>query len=249
MKSSGTEYWSLARQPLNMLVFLAPLLILYEFGILWLGGAQADSMRNGADHWMRTWLQQAGYHTVWLLPALVVTALLAWQLFTRQPWQISIPGQVGMWIESLLFASCLIVVAQLQQLAVQQYRTLHFTSWSNLTHSETLPRAITFVGAGIYEEVLFRLCLLPLCYLALRAILLPGKLAMVTAVIGTSILFSAAHYIGPTADTFSTHSFVFRAIAGLFFAILFVVRGFGIAAGCHATYDLLVGVILTAPAS
>jgi hypothetical protein len=41
-------------------------------------------------------------------------------------------------------------------------------------------------------------------------------------------------------------SFVFRATAGVFFAGLFVVRGFGITVGSHAAYDLLVGILIPA---
>ena len=61
------------------------------------------------------------------------------------------------------------------------------------------------------------------------------------AVVITSLLFSAAHYIGPQGDSWQLYSFVFRFLAGGFFAVLFVYRGFGIAAGTHALYDIFVG--------
>jgi membrane protease YdiL (CAAX protease family) len=64
----------------------------------------------------------------------------------------------------------------------------------------------------------------------------------VVAIIVTSLLFSAAHYIGPHGESFGLFTFVFRFVAGLFFGLLFVFRGFGIAAGSHAGYDVLVGV-------
>jgi membrane protease YdiL (CAAX protease family) len=55
------------------------------------------------------------------------------------------------------------------------------------------------------------------------------------------VLFSLAHYVGPLGDTLDLHSFTFRFLAGVFFALLFEARGFGIAAGSHAAYDILVG--------
>jgi hypothetical protein len=67
--------------------------------------------------------------------------------------------------------------------------------------------------------------------------------ACLWSVLLTSLLFSAAHYIGPLGDAFELYSFAFRALAGIFFATLFVVRGFGIAAGAHAAYDMLVGLL------
>jgi len=114
---------------------------------------------------------------------------------------------------------------------------------SLLSPSEVWPRIVSFIGAGVYEEVLFRLCLIPLCYGLFRLIGAPAKGAVLGAVLLTSVGFSAAHYIGPAADQFALFSFTFRACAGLFFALLFVYRGFGITAGCHAAYDILVGVI------
>jgi len=115
---------------------------------------------------------------------------------------------------------------------------------------ETIPvarRAITFVGAGVYEEVLFRLGLLPVAYAVFRLMRLGRIQASVLAVLLSSVFFAGAHYIGPTADELTLFSFTFRAMAGMFFAGLFVVRGFGITVGCHAMYDLLVGVILLVP--
>jgi membrane protease YdiL (CAAX protease family) len=74
------------------------------------------------------------------------------------------------------------------------------------------------------------------------------------AIIGTSLLFAAAHYrldfaVGTFAfqtgigEVFEWHSFVFRTLAGAFFSLVFFYRGFGIAAGAHAMYDILVCVL------
>jgi membrane protease YdiL (CAAX protease family) len=103
------------------------------------------------------------------------------------------------------------------------------------------PRLVAFLGAGIYEEVLFRLMLLPCCVAALTRVGVPRAKSLVAAVIVTSLVFALAHYIGPHGDRWQSFSFLFRAVAGSFFATLFVYRGFGIAAGAHAGYDILVG--------
>jgi hypothetical protein len=36
-------------------------------------------------------------------------------------------------------------------------------------------------------------------------------------------------------------SFLFRFLAGICFSLVFIYRGFGIAAGSHALYDILMG--------
>lgn len=241
-------YWSEARQPGNGLIFLAPWLAIYELGVLTLGGQSAESCRNGADQWMRACLQAIGCERLWLLPVLLIVALVGWQTAARQPWRISVPTQMGMWLESIVLACCLVFVGQLQSLAFQHYAAVRSAPWVSLWNADALPRILSFVGAGIYEEVLFRLCLLPLCYGVLRAARVPLRAALLISVLGTSLLFSAAHYVGPLADEFTLFSFVFRTLAGLYFATLFVLRGFGITAGCHAAYDILVGLILAQPA-
>jgi membrane protease YdiL (CAAX protease family) len=74
--------------------------------------------------------------------------------------------------------------------------------------------------------------------------LLPPKWAAGFSVPITALVFAAAHYIGPAADPYTVFSFTFRTLAGLLFATLFLLRGFGVAVGCHALYDILVGVVL-----
>jgi membrane protease YdiL (CAAX protease family) len=69
---------------------------------------------------------------------------------------------------------------------------------------------------------------------------LPDKRkSLVLAVLASSLIFSWAHYVGTTGETFHWFSFSFRAMAGMFFAVLFIYRGFGITAGAHAFFDIL----------
>jgi hypothetical protein len=57
------------------------------------------------------------------------------------------------------------------------------------------------------------------------------------AVLG-ALVFSAFHYVGPYGDPFQVGSFTFRAVAGLLFSGLYIVRGFGVTAWSHALYDV-----------
>ena len=102
---------------------------------------------------------------------------------------------------------------------------------------------IGFCGAGLYEEVLFRLLMLPIAVWAFERLGCSTLAAGFWALVLSSLLFSGAHYIGPLGDSFTLYSFTFRTVAGLFFALLFLLRGFGIAAGTHFFYDLLVGLV------
>lgn len=259
--TSHPEYWLETRRPFCNLVFLLPLLLAYEIGICAIGGSNADSLRNGADAWMRLGLQRLGVDLLWLLPALLVGALLAWQWASRQPWRMSWDTLGGMLAESLLFAFVLILLGQLTDFCFRQAMPRTFDVGETAVQSGFMVKLIAFMGAGIYEEFLFRLCLIPLMYAALRLLLVPHRWSVGGTIFLTSLIFSLAHYLGPAADGQSLSllteavarvqssrslcfSFVFRTLAGMFFAALFFLRGFGITVGTHAVYDVFVGIVL-----
>ena len=100
---------------------------------------------------------------------------------------------------------------------------------------------IGFLGAGLYEEALFRLALIPLIYRGLRLMMVPSFFALTLAVTASSLVFSLAHHAGVPGEAFTWFAFIFRWLAGVFFAWVFVARGFGVAVGTHTAYDLLVG--------
>jgi hypothetical protein len=257
----NVDYWTDSRRPLASLLFVTPLLLLYELGVMFLDAPQVAAVRNGADTWMRGGLLQVGLDRPWALPLLIVTVLIGWQIIARFPWRTSVETLIGMGAESLLGAILLLVMGQVLSLV------LRHAGWmpSAMVEASLTPAAtaVGFLGAGIYEEVLFRLLLLPGVYLGLRLLLLPQRVAAVLAVLATSTIFALAHYLEPTVGSMSAapaafvqaaetviHSpgtwfgFVFRWLAGLIFAVMFVLRGFGITVGCHVIYDLLVGIVI-----
>ena len=230
-------YWAQSRQPLAALVFIAPLLVTYETGLLVLG---RYSVQNGADAWLRALLNFLGFSQYFLLPILIVCILLGWHYTTRQSWQLSRGLLWAMAGECLAMAICLRLLVELQRLASQAAAEALRMELSS-TIREGVGRAIGFLGAGIYEELLFRLIMLSLLAWGLKRLGVAGGKRMVIAVLLTSLLFSAAHYVGPYGEALEGFSFLFRFLAGIFFSVLFVYRGFGIAAGTHAGYNILAG--------
>jgi hypothetical protein len=243
--SGQPDYWNEARSPLASLCFLLPWLVIYEWGVFAAGVSDPDLVRNGADFWLRSLLVQAGAGQL-LLPVLVLGILLFWHIAGRHPWSLQFSTQAGMLAESLLLAASLAALGRLHDFAFHWGSQFAERPLLN-SLSPTLIRAVSFVGAGVYEEVMFRLLLVPLAFLFFRLFEFPRSLAAVMAAVSTSFLFALAHHVGPQADAFHLFSFSFRAVAGLFFACVFLLRGFGITVGCHAAYDLLVGILLTVP--
>jgi membrane protease YdiL (CAAX protease family) len=103
---------------------------------------------------------------------------------------------------------------------------------------------ITYVGAGIYEEIVFRLILMTAINWLLLVVWTPDAWAKFIAIVASALVFSFAHHIGPYGEDFEKRVFIFRLMAGMYFALLFQWRGFGITAGAHACYDVMVGIAL-----
>ena len=106
---------------------------------------------------------------------------------------------------------------------------------------DALSRLTLSLGAGLYEELLFRVVLVALLANGFRLLFGVSRVAagIAGAFVG-ALLFSAFHYIGPLAEPLQLESFVFRALAGLAFSGLYLTRGFGITAWTHALYDVAV---------
>lgn len=232
-KTSAQGYWTESRRPLASLVFIAPLLVIYELGVV------ALKVQTGADVWMRKTLDLLGFGQHLLLPILTVGILVGWHYIRRHPWRVPAGVLPGMLAECLLLAIVLRLVLQLQKGLVG---LVAGTGTASLAEQSTRLAGgiIGYLGAGIYEELLFRLILLSLTIWLLTRLGLPAGRSFLVGVIVTSALFAVAHYVGPYGESFQTFSFVFRFVAGVFFSVLFVYRGFGIAAGTHAFYDILV---------
>jgi hypothetical protein len=96
------------------------------------------------------------------------------------------------------------------------------------------------LGAGFYEELVFRVILVGGIFAILRGSGLERRPAGIFSAILAALLFSAFHYIGPYGDPWAIPSFLFRFLAGLAFSVLFLVRGFGITAWTHALYDIFI---------
>lgn len=234
------QYWQQARLPLASLAFVLPLLIFYEGGV-WLLGEEA--LRNGADVWLRGGLNNLGLGHYFLLPALTVGLLLAAQHTRHVPWRFPPTVLYGMACESLLLGAALLIAAELQGTALR-----HVLSWEGglppcVIRSDSLGSVVAFAGAGVYEEALFRLALLPLVAGLALALGASRRGSIAAAALVTSLAFAGAHHLGPCGEAFEWPAFVFRTLAGGLFAAVYLYRGFGIAAGMHVAYDILVAIV------
>jgi hypothetical protein len=238
-----TSYWTATRRPFPSLLLVAPLVIAYEWAVIWLGGATPGKLRTGADTWMRNALTALGVDDRWLLPLLLVVILLGWQVVSYRDWRFSPGILAGMVVESLVWAVMLVGISRLIDAGFSylEQRETSILAIGPGKSDALVASLIGYVGAGIYEETLFRLILVPAFYWSLRLLQAPQVVAITFAVTGSALLFTLAHHAGSPGEPFTWFAFIFRWMAGVFFAWVFVLRGFGVAVGTHAIYDILVG--------
>ncbi len=240
------SYYASTRHPWACFLFLLPLFAAYELGVLWIGGSNAQSLRNGADIWLRWFLERYGFGQLWAVPLLVLGFFLIRSAFAVKDRPTKPVSTIfGMFVESVGYAVLLWGISRnfrpLMEMAGLPLAQIQF-------QSVAAGQFVTFIGAGIYEEVLFRLGLFSISVFLLKCVLFPGPIAVPLAAVFAAVVFAAAHHVGPYGEPVHSPVFLFRALAGLFFTAIYVARGFGVAVGAHAGYDILVGVVVNPPA-
>jgi hypothetical protein len=236
------DYLRATRHPWPCLLFVLPLLIAYEVCVLELGGAHPEAVRNGADNWLRVALAAGGAGYIWLPPAFLALLFAA---RCRVRWSDR-PGDMvgvlsGMALESVAFALGLWAMSRAMPLLLSRWGVA-LSAGGPANSGSGAMRLVSYLGAGIYEEALFRLTLYSGLRGALRLAGLPLLVAEVVAATSSAALFSAAHHLGPYGQPYSNYVFLFRLAAGLYFAAVYQLRGFGIAVGAHACYNVMISV-------
>lgn len=244
MPPAPSSYWSSSRAPRYSLLFALPLLVLYEVLAFALSGSELGEVRNGADVLLKSvFIALGGRYgvTAFSLALAGIGGILVWR--DRRAAGPIRPGLFPlMFAESVVYALLLGgVVSALTSLLLQGRLVLVApAAGGGDAVAFALPTQLMIsLGAGIYEELLFRVILVSGLAAAARVLLglRPVPAGVVAAVLG-ALIFSLFHYVGPYGDAFTLSSFTFRAIAGLLFSALYLLRGLGITAWSHALYDV-----------
>ena len=240
------RYWSDSRAPRYSLLFALPLLVAYETLAAMLGASSAVTVRNGADVIIQRIAMLLGGTRGPLVFGALVLAGCTWLVIRdarRSGGGIRGRVLIGMLVESALLAAVFGIVVGLVTVRLLDPLGL-LSSAIPLAAGpvERMPVAtqvMLSLGAGLYEELVFRVALVGGLAWAGRALLgWTRTRAAIIAVILGALAFSAIHYVGPYGDPLEAGSFTFRAVAGVFLSGIYVLRGFGIAAWTHALYDL-----------
>lgn len=231
-------YLEYSRSPWFSFLLAVPLLVLYQVTVVLGNLGQRYTVINGAEGMVQGVLRLVGLQG-WLGSWVVLAIVVGIVVYRRDAAHSLKPARREYFgwalAESTAYALAFgTVVAFLTSLVVPGGLLLQIGG-GGLSFGQKLASSL---GAGLYEELVFRLILTGGLIWGLRKVGLNEVRAGAAAVVVASFLFSLVHYIGPLGDAYHIRSFAFRFIAGVVFTLLYAVRGFGITAWTHALYDV-----------
>ncbi len=216
-----------SRRPLHSLVLLLPLALAFEVGagVITRGGGAGETLL--ARSMIRGVLGWFGLVGAWVPAVALVAGLLWWHQRRQDRLRVRVWVLGGMLLESAVLAIPLLVISGL------------FVSAASGAAGVWV-RFVVALGAGIYEELVFRLALIPLVTLvAVRMFRMSEKPAQTVAVFVTALLFALCHFAPVGVEVFDWRTLWFKLLAGVYLGQLFVMRGMGIAAGTHVAYNVV----------
>ena len=232
------SYLLKSRTSFYSFLFTLPLFFLYEINILFLSWDDILVVRNGADFLMRNILESFDIYGLYGLGLVFFLGLLVTYIFfikVDQQQEVNVNFLFIMLAESMLWS------------VVLYFLLFKFMVLLMNPVGKTILQQVTLaIGAGIYEEFLFRVLLIAGLSGILGFVFMWGKtFKNIIAVVLSGGIFSAFHFMGEYGDFFSMELFLIRFFAGLILGVLYMYRGFGITAYTHSIYDLIVLIRMT----
>ena len=232
------SYFLQTRSSFYSFLFTIPLFFIYEVGIVFLSKDDILVVRNGADFLMRSILESFGIFGLYGLGAIFLIGFIVTYIYffnDKSNKSIRADYLFIMIFESVCWALVLYFLLSKFMLVLMN------------PIGKTITQQVTLaVGAGIYEEFLFRVMLISgLTGIIGFVFLWSEKVRKAAALIIAAGIFSAFHFVGDYGDFFSMELFLLRFFAGIVLGILYIARGFGITAYAHSIYDLIVLIQIT----
>jgi hypothetical protein len=219
-QSKLARYLDASRRLAASVVFVAPLFALYQIGLVF-----DEGVRTGTAPILREFFHRFS-HLGLVALNLALLGLLFLAIWRTRAERLRFRGLYAlMFLEACLWTGVMLMAAI-------------FFPPAELALPATARTIFSYVGAGIYEEVLFRFLLMGGLILVLRRGL-GGHSAWVVplAILGSAALFSYAHHqLG--AEEFTRGVFLYRALMGVILGTVYYLRGLGIVVYAHALYNV-----------
>ena len=217
------------------LLFLLPFVLIYEGALI----ATRCPVENAAAGWLRVLVAGLGQRG-WLVVTAVIGSVYAYAIWRRGKEAPREKGlYAGMLLEGVFYGLVLGWVAQALASSMPMGKRVPLGQFGVLVGD--VREVGLCVGAGVFEELVFRAGLLLGLYALARSALSADRLtSALVALLISSYVFSAYHHWGVFGEPYNGAVFAFRFHAGLVLGTLFLTRGLGIAALAHGVYDVMV---------
>jgi len=230
LDSIWRRYSQESRRPLYCLLFLFPLVATYEFGSILVRPTAWPERQLVAHSLIQRLLSWFGASGFWLPAVALVLTLLLWHILGRHPWRVRGRLLPLMVVESLVLTVPLFVLGQVMMEAAR----------GAAREFDLREQIVLALGAGIYEELVFRLYLIVLLMRLFEGVLkLPDKFGGPLAIGVSALIFAACHFAPIGREPLAWKHFLLLVLAGGYLGQVFVWRGLGIAAGCHVSFNLI----------
>jgi hypothetical protein len=221
------------------LLLVFPLFLAYEVGVMF------SPTVNGVDFVTRWVFAAVGYDRERFLLVHLVLAVgfLGLLLYLRSQRTFRLRVFPTMLLESIFYA---VTMGTFIAVLMERVLGLGFAAAgpavdpAQLAAGERTRALVMSLGAGVHEELVFRLGIMGGGTAALMLAGLGRRTAVTISLVASALLFSAAHHAGPLGEPFDTSVFVYRAMAGAVFGLIFYHRSLAHAAYTHFLYDLYV---------
>jgi len=227
------KYFELSKNDFYSFLIIAPLVILYEFFGYINNFNSPLIIRNGADIYIKNFFQFFGYYsdiiyTFFLIFFLLFIFIRNKNLFLSS--SINLVFLFGMIIESCIHSISLLGAMSISSSVLLMAGQTSYSIFENIYLS---------IGAGVWEEILFRYTLVSISIIMLSKVFNINFFGnYITAILISSSIFSWYHFMGPFGDSINFDIFMYRFIAGIILSLIFIFRGIGIAIYTHTIYDL-----------
>lgn len=236
MTNRVKQYFEGTNNLLYSFLVSLPLFILYEILILISQPSGDAIVRISVDVWVKSLFSSLGVNAIsFSLLIIAVVGLFILYKEKERLKTLKFAYFPMLLLEATIYA---IVVAFISQSLVSF--VLNMAASDPISTLTTTQKLALSLGAGLYEELFFRVILVTVFILIFTKVFGKKWAAVTAAVVLSALLFSAVHYIGSMGDAFTMGSFLYRFLFGLILNGIYVWRGFGVAAWTHAIYDIMV---------
>ena len=233
-KIRSLSYFEITKNIYYSMLFMLPMLFLYEIMCWFQFAGMATEIRNGADVFLRQLMMGCDKYSESIYGLLLIVLFFVIMFFNQNAvnnGRLKFSFLIYMLAESILWSFGFIIMMSISENLLL-----------SILERNIIPEQFYLaIGAGIWEELLFRVGAIGFSLSFLTKVIgYSGFYSAFIAILLSALIFSLFHYLGPFGDNFAYKSFYLRTLAGIFLGSLYLFRGFGIIVYTHIFYDMTI---------